>query len=312
MEGAGQGINNARVTLGICVLTEKRGVLEILKIAIKEGVDEVIIVTPNVYIIRFLTERINDGKVDVHFILEPRRRGKSAAINEILSRASGDLIVMASADVKLVEGAIESLVKKILSEPNIGAVDSNVSLMNKKNSISNRIAHITWLLHNLTMTKLDSEERLGHIAGDLYCIRRGIVHKIPDNIINDDAYIAMRIRLKGFKVVRSEEAKCYILGPQNPVDYLLQRSRVIRGHFQLLCHLRKFPTVLEFLVFKDIRKVFLIIGETIKHLKPSKIPLLFIAMLLEVTAIIIAFIKSFLKGNVYLWAIANSTKELFS
>jgi len=305
-------IEGVKVTLGICVLTEKVGALQIIETAIKEGVDEIILVTPNLHVIRFLAKSVSNKEANIHFILEPRRRGKSIAINEILSRASGDLIVMASADVKLAEGAIKNLVKKMLSEPSVGAVDSNVFLMNSKNSISNRIAHITWLLHNLTMAKLNGEERLGHIAGDLYCIRRGIVHEIPDNIINDDAYIAMSIRLKGFKVVRSREAKCYILGPQNPVDYLLQRSRVLRGHFQLLYHLKKFPTVLEFLILRDIRKVFSIIGEAIKHLKLPEIPLFFIAILLEVMAIIMAFIKSFLRGNENLWTIVNSTKEPFS
>jgi len=305
-------IDGVKVTLGICVLTEKMGALQIVEKAIKEGVDEIILLTPNLHIIHFLAEKVSDKETNIHFILEPKRRGKSVAVNEILSHASGDLIVMASADVRLAEGAIKNLVRKMLSDPDIGAVDSNVSLMNSRNSISNRIAHITWLLHNLTMAKLNCEERLGHIAGDLYCIRRGIVQKIPDDIINDDAYIAMSIRLKGFKVARCKEAKCYILGPQNPIDYLLQRSRVIRGHFQLLHYLKRFPTVLEFLIFKDIHKMFSIIGEAVKHLKPSEILLFFIAILLEAMAVIMASIKSFLRNNESIWTIVNSTKELFS
>jgi len=306
-------MKDIKITMGICALFEK-SLLNLINDAIKEKVDEIIIVTPNPKIdklIKIYSQRYECNIIKL--ILEDKRRGKSAAINEILRNASGDIIIMASADVKIEEGAIKNIVQRLLSDENIGAVDSHVSLMNSNNGISNNVAHFTWLIHNLTMIELDSTGRLGHIAGDLYCIRKGIINEIPEDIVNDDAYIAMKIQLSGYRVIHETKSKCYIYGPKNPVDYIIQRSRVLYGHLQLFKLLKKYPTTFEFLLFyKKPQKTLNILKRAIALFRVKGVFTLFIAIITEFLAIVFMLLYYEILGKgskANIWRVVSSTKD---
>ena len=49
----------------------------------------------------------------------------------------------------------------------------------------------------------------GH-ASEVFCVRRGIVHKIPSEIVNDDAYIAVTAKKKGWLIKYEPRASVFI------------------------------------------------------------------------------------------------------
>jgi cellulose synthase/poly-beta-1,6-N-acetylglucosamine synthase-like glycosyltransferase len=299
-----------KVTLGICALVEMNGTVQLIKKSLENGVSEIILVTPNPQIEEEIKRQF--ATYNVKIIKEVNRRGKAVAINQILKHSSGDIILIASADIRVENGAIYSLLKRLASEDNIGMVDSHVLLLNPKDRFFTSITNSIWALHNITMIELNDKERLAHVAGDLYVIRSGIIKKIPEHIVNDDAYIAMVAKLKGYKVLHETSAKCYILGPQNPYDYILQRSRVLYGHFQILRYFGKPPTTFQFTIISQPHTSMTILKKAVKILRFEGILPLVIASILEVASLyycLVCFVV--FKRKPTKWKIVGSTKETF-
>ena len=81
-------------------------------------------------------------------------------------------------------------------------------------------------------------------ASEVFCIRRGIVSEIPKNMVNDDAYLAVATKSRGYSIKYIPNAEVSVYGPQTVTDYVAQRRRIISGHHQLHHETGKFSQFL--------------------------------------------------------------------
>ncbi len=225
-----------RVTVGICAYNEGKNIGELLKnVLFGQGLScdsEVLVVcsgcTDN-------TEEqvqeftIRDSRVKAYF--ERERHGKASAINYILSHALGDAIIFVSADTQPCEGSFSKLLSK-LQQPNVGIVSGNPVPVNSSRTLMGRIVKLMWRFHGHVFEELNDAGLARH-ATEIFSIRRGIADKIPMQTVNDDAYIAVTAKKKGWLVKYSKESKVLICGPKTYQEYYQQRRRVIYGHYQL-------------------------------------------------------------------------------
>lgn len=265
---------------------------------------EVIVATPNRQIATELAQR--DPRLVVQF--EGKREGKASALNRILRRASGEILVLASADIKLAKSTIPKLVNGLVDNREWGAVDSRVELVNGDKLLMDRISTFIWDLHNATLDELDGGKRLGH-AGDLLAVRRDLMDPLP-NVINDDAYLALKVREKGFRVKRVQDAMVWIAGPRIPTDYVYQRSRVLRGHLQLIEWFGRMPTTFEFQVLSKPRRYLRVLVRTVARLGPSHLVPMFIACFLELISFHVAVVSSLAQRGYRPWRIVRTTKQI--
>ena len=298
----------ASVSVGICATTELENTLrltdQILDLNDRRiQIKEVLVATPNSRLATDLVER--DPRVAV--LLEEKREGKTSALNKIIRHASGDILVFACADIKIARNAIPRLVEDLVEHPEWGAVDSIVELVNGDKLLMDRVSNVLWETHNATLDELDDQDRLGQIAGNLVAVRRELVEKLP-NVINDDAYLALRIREKGFQVKRVHGAQVWIGGPRTPSDYLYQRSRVLQGHLQLIRRFGKMPTTFEFQVLSRPQRYLRLLVKTMARLGPSHMPPLIVAGFLEFLSLQVAIISSLTKHGHKPWRIVETTK----
>jgi cellulose synthase/poly-beta-1,6-N-acetylglucosamine synthase-like glycosyltransferase len=266
---------------------------------------EVLVATPNPQLARELAAR--DPRLTV--LLERKREGKASALNKIIKHASGDILVLASADIRITRNTIPRLVEGLLDNTAWGAVDSNVELVNGDRLLMDRVSSVLWETHNATLDELDGQERLGQIAGDLVAVRRSLLEPLPW-VINDDAYLALRIQEKGFQVKRAREAFVWIAGPRTPADYVYQRSRVLQGHLQLIKRFGKMPTTFEFQVLSKPRHYFALLVKTVARLGSSYVLPLITAGLLELLSFEVAVAASLIKRDKKAWHIVESTKQV--
>lgn len=70
-------------------------------------------------------------------------------------------------------------------------------------------------------------------ASEVFCIRRGIVLDIPKGIVNDDAYLAVATKSRGYRIKYVPDSEVGVYCPQTLGDYLRQRRRIIAGHYQI-------------------------------------------------------------------------------
>ncbi len=164
-------------------------------------------------------------------VFEKNRRGKASAINYILQHASGDAVFLVSADTLPQEQIFPRLLAK-LQKPNVGLVCGNPVPMNDTHSLVGRIVQILWRFHGHVFEELNDAGLAKH-ASEAFCIRNGIVHSIPPETVNDDAYIALVAKQKGWLIKFSPDCKISMCGPKTYAEYFAQRRRIIFGHLQL-------------------------------------------------------------------------------
>ncbi len=300
----------ASVSVGICATTELENTLrltdQILELSHRRmNLLEILVATPNHQLASELSER--DPRVVV--LLEKKREGKASALNMIIKHASGDILVLASADIKIARNTIPRLVEGLMENREWGAVDSSVELVNGDRLLMDRISNILWDTHNATLDELDGQDRLGQVAGDLVALRRDLVEQLP-SVINDDAYLALRVQEKGFRVKRVQDALVWIAGPRTPTDYVYQRSRVLQGHLQLIRRFGKMPTTFEFQFLSKPRRNLKLLIRTVARLGPSHLLPLIIAGLLELISFQVAVMSSLTKKNQKPWRLVESTKKI--
>lgn len=298
------------VSIGICATSELENAMlltdQILGLDSSEvNLRELIVATPNQELARRLVRR--DPRIVVE--LEARPRGKSFALNRILERATGDILVLSSADIKVARNAIPKLVEGLVRHSNWGAVDSRAELVNGDKQLMDRISTVLWDVHNATLDELDGNDRLGHIAGDLIAVRHDLIDTLPE-VINDDAYVALRVQERGFLVKRIADALIWIVGPRSPADYVSQRSRVVQGHLQLIGLFGRMPSTFEFMVIRRPRRYLSLLVQTVARLGPSHLLALLVAGFLEILSLQAAVVSFLAMRRNQPWRIPETTKRI--
>jgi len=168
----------------------------------------------------------------VKLIIEPERRGKSSALNEIIKKAKSDIIVQTDGDVVVDEGAINKLVK-YFDNKHIGGVSGNpIPLIPKKNLF------YYWTI--MTYDKIgkirELETKKGkfwHMSGYLLAFRKKALPKVPFAKGAVDAWMGQIIKQNGYDIVYESDAKVFVKAPLTIRDFINQKARVRAGYVLL-------------------------------------------------------------------------------
>jgi cellulose synthase/poly-beta-1,6-N-acetylglucosamine synthase-like glycosyltransferase len=224
------------VTVGICAYNEERTIGNLLKSILNyqrfPAKSEVLVVcsgcTDNTINITQKWAK-KDGRVKL--LIENERRGKASAVNKILSNANGELILFISADTLPNDNCFSFLISRF-QESDVGLVSARPEPVNSSTSLLCRVDRILWNLHHLLSLELSKNREVRH-ASEAFCLRRDIIKKIPEEIVNDDAYVALLTRRKKWITEYEPKARVSIWSPQTLGDYCRQRKRVVFGHYQI-------------------------------------------------------------------------------
>ena len=225
-----------RISVGVCAYNEGRNIGGFLQNVLWEqdlsADSEVLVVcsgcTDNTIEVANVFAA-KDSRVKVY--REQERKGKASAINLILANAKGDAILFVSADTLPKSGSFSKMLAR-LQEPKVGIVNGNPVPVNASNSLVGKVVRLMWRFHSNIFEQLNDAGLARH-ATEAFCIRRGIVTKIPAETVNDDAYIAVSAKKQGWLIKFVSKAEVSICGPQTYLEYFQQRRRVIFGHYQL-------------------------------------------------------------------------------
>jgi cellulose synthase/poly-beta-1,6-N-acetylglucosamine synthase-like glycosyltransferase len=305
-------VQQTTVSIGICAVTEIENTLRLtgqILAASDPGMSlkELVVATPN----RYLAKELEGVDKRLVVVLENKREGKAIAINKIIRRATGDILVLASADIKLGRNSIPRLVQSLADNSSWGAVDSRVELVNGDTKLMDRVCTLLWEVHNEILDELDGDDRLAHVAGDLWAVRRELIGEIP-NTINDDAYLALMVQRKGSAIHRVGNSLVSIAGPRSPAEYVAQRSRILLGHFHLIRDFKAVPTTFEFTLPVRLGRNVKTLTETVRKLGPSYLASLFVASFLELVSIQVALVSLLTRRKPRPWRIAHTTKMVRS
>lgn len=192
-------------------------------------------------------EHIQANESRMHLVSEDARQGKADAVNKILIRAEGDLIVLVNSDAHPQPGALRSLLSVLASDPHVGAA-SAMPVTRPRPGLASAVVDLMWATHNECSYALNHMDLSNHACDELVAFRLEAVTKLPDGLVNDGAFMAATVRRRGYTVKFCAAAKVLIETPSRPSDLIGQRRRILFGHAQVWRRMGDPPKTMESLM----------------------------------------------------------------
>lgn len=162
------------------------------------------------------------------------RQGKANTMNQLLDRATGDIIISTDANVMLLPNTIFNAVKYFKDDA-IGLVDTRMTNTGlRKEGIS--IQESKYISREV-MIKYREGLLWGAMMGPFggcFAIRKSCYHKVPKNFFMDDFYINMKVLADGKKTINSLEAIVTEDVSNNLKEEFRRKIRISIGNFQNL------------------------------------------------------------------------------
>ena len=163
-------------------------------------------------------------------------KGKAAAMNAGLKRATGEIVLCFDADYYPQRDIVEKLVKEF-ADPAAGSVQGRPVVLNESQNVVTRLV----TLERIGGFRVDQEARdnLGLIpqfGGTVGGFRRSLVEKLggfDESMLTEDTDLTFQVYLEGLKVRYVGDAECYEEAVANWRAYWRQRHRWARGHMQV-------------------------------------------------------------------------------
>jgi len=226
---------------------------------------------------------------------QPRREGKSSAVNLLLRNTESEVVVLHSADTFPLPETIQALVEPF-HDPDVGMVGGRPIPTNRPDTFMGFGAHLLWDLHHQVSLRRPK-------MGELIAFRN-IFRQIPCDSAVDEASIEPLIIGQGQRHQYAPQAIVRNHGPENVRDFMRQRRRIFAGHLYVKDMLGyRVATMnglrIAWLYLRSFRPTwrYLIWGPAI--------------VALEVFARLIAtYDYTVRKRKPYAWPVAESTKDL--
>jgi len=196
---------------------------------------------------------------EIRSVIRRERRGKTSTINEIVRELTGDIVVFSDASALLPPSALKHLIAPFLRDKQVGCVSGTYKLAFRDSSIRGMGERLYWAYE--TYLKRKESELASTIGahGALYAIRRELFSPLPENVINDDFVLPMRILAQGYRVVYERRALALEVSRPQGLSEFHRRTRIVAGNFQQIWLLRgllnplRGAVFLEFLSHKVLR-----------------------------------------------------------
>lgn len=162
----------------------------------------------------------------------PVSRGKALCLNDAVSTARGEILLMTDVQHKLSPLSLRELVSN-LGDPRVGAVSGSLELENVNSAFAHGVSAY-WRYEQFIRL---SESRAGSAVGAcaaLYAVRSELYRPLPPDTLLDDVLIPMNVAATGRRVVFEPRAVAWGETAQLPRDEQPRRMRAMVGCFQLL------------------------------------------------------------------------------
>jgi len=168
---------------------------------------------------------------EIKLLRQPKRMGKSSAINVGLKESKGEIIVLTDADAKLEKNSIRKLVKNF-ADPRVGAVVANLIII-PGNSLVSKMNHLFYKFFRQKPRVWESLlDSASFWSGELCAFRKSVVSFIEEDIINDDRYILLKTRSQGYRAICDQDAYVYESDAENIRGQLVHKRRTVAGTIQ--------------------------------------------------------------------------------
>jgi Glycosyl transferase family 2 len=178
-----------------------------------------------------LTFQSEDGRVRV--VVEAARRGKAAAIQEVLHRAESESVVLLNSDAIARAGAVSALLAKGVGKSAPFAVMARPVVASTSAGDWTKTIASMWDLHHEYHLDLLATGQGTHLSDELLLLGGRPFPPMPSGVINDGSYLAVWLRQHGGGCWYAPDALVEIETPVSQADHLRQRRRIHVGNAQV-------------------------------------------------------------------------------
>lgn len=274
-------------TIGICSTNDKGTVERLLSILEKDvkrdpRIAEIIaVVSGSVDGTREILETYSTS-LPLRLIVEGERRGKSEAINRIMDAMTGRHLVLINADAVPEEGALPRLISA-MEGTEYAAICAFPVLASLPWNPTSLAVELLWMVHNETMKTLEEKGLQINLTDEMLAIRSSYITRLPEETINDGAYLAMYIKRKGGRISFCSDARVCVSAPASLAQLLEQRRRILLGHLELVSAMKELPPTVEFKLLGNSVPAGRIVTRVLRQ-KPALLSVVPLLLMIEVVA----------------------------
>ena len=174
---------------------------------------------------------------EVTVLYQPRRQGKTAALNRALPYVNTPYVIFTDANTMLNKGAIKEIIRQF-SDPRVGCVagEKRLEIQAEQGATAGEGIYSKY---ESALKRLDYRlySAVG-AAGELFAIRTSLFEQMPPDTLLDDFILSLRIAMKGYKIAYSKEAYALESASLNMREEEKRKVRISAGGLQSVWRLR--------------------------------------------------------------------------
>jgi cellulose synthase/poly-beta-1,6-N-acetylglucosamine synthase-like glycosyltransferase len=166
-------------------------------------------------------------------IVLEQHRGKAAAVNAGVEKATGEIILFVDIRPEIAPGSIHRLMENF-ADAKVGCVAGELVLRREAQDLTSQaIGGIYWRYEQwIRKCEAAFDSPVG-VYGGFYAIRRELFTPYPAGIILDDMFQPLSVIRKGYRSILDERAVLYDAWPKEVDGEFQRKVRTLAGNFQL-------------------------------------------------------------------------------
>ncbi len=171
-----------------------------------------------------IVEAMTQREPRIRLFVQPKREGKTSAVNLFLANAHEEICVLESGDTLPRENTVEHLVR-MFADPSVGMTGAHKIPVNTPEHIVGFFTHLRLRMEHELCLEIP---RLGEMIAF-----RKVFDQIPPDVAMDEAFVEALVVQRGMQVRYAPDAVVYNTGPNTISDFVRQRRRNHAGHLYL-------------------------------------------------------------------------------
>jgi cellulose synthase/poly-beta-1,6-N-acetylglucosamine synthase-like glycosyltransferase len=194
------------------------------------------------------TNEIVKGFENVTLFFEPKRAGKSAAINRAMPLIKEPVTIFTDANVMLNNDAILELAKHY-ADPKTGGVSGEKRVISSGSESAAATEGLYWKYESFLKNEDARFSSLVGAAGELFSIRTHLFEAIEEDTLLDDFMISMRIVEKGYRIAYEPNAYASETPSAGISEEYKRKVRISAGGLQSVLRLKGFLNPVKYGLF---------------------------------------------------------------
>lgn len=187
-----------------------------------------------------LTNEILAGNYpQAELLFEPKRGGKTAAINRAMKHINTPIVVFTDANTMLNSDALVEIARAF-ENSNVGCVAGEKRVKSKESDGAASSGEGIYWKYESYLKMLDSRlNTTVGAAGELFAIRTSLYEEMENDTLLDDFILSMKIVLKGYKIEYCKNAYAIESGSANIDEERKRKVRISAGGVQSIIRLKQ-------------------------------------------------------------------------